>query len=144
MVNYTQENIQKIIQEAYMEFINRDIDLLDVDTNERSLTHRIAVYLEGKFEWYSIDCEYSKNGDDTKVLSSYRWNKTGEVLPDIIVHQRKSENNLLVIEWKKNNEWDDRDKLQAYKTDLWYKYAILCKFPKKPDIAKIHEYIIFI
>lgn len=50
MVNYTQENIQKIIQEAYMEFINRDIDLLDVDTNERSLTHRIAVYLEGKFE----------------------------------------------------------------------------------------------
>jgi len=144
MVIYSQENIQKILHNAYIEFINNDKDLLDVDANERSLTHRIAVYLERKFEWYSVDCEYSKNGNHTKVLSSYNWNKTGVVLPDIIVHERRTSNNLLVIEWKKNEEWNDRNKLKAYKMDLWYQFAVLLKFPRNPEMSKLNEYIIFI
>lgn len=114
--------------------------------NERSLTHRLAVYLENLFpEWY-VDCEYNKLWDDTKkihVPCEYEENwRTDDlnwrtVYPDIIVHKRWwfwKENNLIVIEAKKSNNsnWREKDvcKLSAYKTDskYCYQYAFFIDF----------------
>lgn len=141
----TQDYILTILTEAYQTFLERDIHLINVNTNERSLTHRIAVYLEWRFpQNYSVDCEYSRNGNDIKVLPSYRGNRTGEVLPDIIVHERWTINNLLVIEAKKDEDWVDRDKLAAYINDLWYQFAVLMKFPRNLEVENISDNIIFI
>jgi hypothetical protein len=82
-------------------------------------------------------CEYNRNHDDPKRLKlrpeAVRTNDTQAqtVFPDIIVHKRHTDENLLVIEVKKstNNQRDDYDlrKLRAFQQQLRYKYAGLLK-----------------
>lgn len=128
-------------------FIANDDYLLKVDANERSLTHRIAMYLQEQFENYYVDCEFNRNGYEPKELyigeveiNAYDANAV-TVYPDIIVHQRGSnDENLLVIEFKKSSSRIDRakdfNKLHAYKNDLDYKYALFIELgTRKIDSA---------
>jgi hypothetical protein len=54
------------------------------------------------------------------------------VVPDIIIHQRKSDNNLLAIEIKKTttkeNRFKDHAKLEAFRGQLGYKYTLFIDF----------------
>ena len=116
-VDYTFEQIVDKVNEALNEFYTEDSDLLDRDVNERSITHRFAVYLEQFFpEWdYHIDCEYNRNyrepkylglePEDIKFLNNNLQSNDTEartVYPDIIIHRRNyNDQNLLVIEAKK-------------------------------------------
>ena len=55
----------------------------------------------------------------------------GTVYPDVIIHQRGSEeHNLLVIEAKKSgNSGDgDRQKVRAYMRHLGYEYGLFLRF----------------
>lgn len=117
------------------QFIARDRYLLEVNANERSLTHRIGMYLQAQFEHYDVDCEFNRDGHDPKELNigteetSVYDEHAMTVYPDIIVHHRGSNNdNLLVIEFKKTSSrvgsGKDVIKLEAYKTDLHYRYAL--------------------
>jgi len=121
--------------DALREFIARDSYLLEVNANERSITHRIGMYLQTQFEQHDVDCEFNRDGHDPKELyigrdeiSVYDDNAV-TVYPDIIVHNREgNDDNLLVIEFKKSsskvNHGKDITKLHAYKRDLHYKYAL--------------------
>ncbi|KTA75239.1 MULTISPECIES: hypothetical protein [Aeromonas] len=117
------------------QFIARDRYLLEVNANERSLTHRIGMYLQAQFEYYDVDCEFNRDGHDPKELyigtedTDVFDDNAMTVYPDVIVHRRGSnDDNLLVIEFKKSSSrvgsGKDMTKLHAYKTDLHYRYAL--------------------
>lgn len=129
------------ILRAYRMLFTRDSHLLVADANERSITHRLAIYIQNEFPEYDIDCEYNRNGLTPKRLDSFKKqiennDSTGSsVFPDIIVHHRGTNDNFIVIEAKKSstnllhqdggNCLCDNCKLRAYKIDLSYKYALV-------------------
>ena len=126
----------KIIR-AFWLLLEIDKHLFIVDANERSLTHRLAMYLQSEFPDYHVDCEYNRNGIDPKQLPYFKKQIPTDdtnaltVYPDIIVHHRGTENNFIVIEAKKttNGNRDDIKKLRAYKDELNYSYAYFVLFP---------------
>jgi hypothetical protein len=153
---------QKVLQ-AFEAFIKDEFDLLKVNANERSLTHRLAIHVEREFPDYHVDCEYNRQGQCPKKLDEFRKtidsdDTTGvTVYPDIIVHRRGTKTNFIVIEAKtsKHNEACeapigvcacDRCKLRAYKHDLGYQHAFYVVFPVGHELRtftldKIEQYI---
>jgi len=131
--------------------------LLKIDANERSITHKLAIYMEQTFgKNYDVDCEYNRNIGDVKRIEMIESKLYGlsnyevinqdkifkdelverSVFPDIIVHKRGSlKNNLLIIEVKKStssvSENYDIEKLKCYtdpNNNLNYKYGVFIKF----------------
>jgi hypothetical protein len=155
----TKKLIIEKIHRAYSTFLSRDIYLLNVNANERSITHKFAEYLQREFSDWNVDCEYNKNLYDEKTVTvwerrrnellltleseiSKKQRSTIEkvldggisVYPDIIIHHRGTNDNLVVIEAKKSNFAgidDDEEKLRAYITDqgLMYQCAFKVTFP---------------
>jgi len=85
-----------------------DSFLLVADTNERAISHRLAIYLQSLFEGLEVDCEYNRHGMKVKKIElpndDINWDDTEAktVFPDIIIHKRNTDRyNLLVIEIKK-------------------------------------------
>lgn len=118
------------LEKALSKLIENDEFLLICDANERSISHRLAVYLEQEFDGWDIDCEYNRNLDSPKRLNLESMDSESAdidvrtVFPDIIIHQRGTNNNLLVIEMKKTTSSvsDDFDfeKLAGFKKQLGY------------------------
>lgn len=132
------EHVVEKIRAAYSRLILKDDHLFKVDANERSITHKLAEYIQSGFPGWHVDCEYNRNGTDTKRLDTFK--KTIEsndtnavsVYPDIIIHHRDTKDNLVVIEAKKSSntgEDFDKEKLRAYKNDLGYMFAYKIAFP---------------
>jgi len=104
------------VRKALDKLLRMDTQLIDLDVNERSISHKLAEYLQKEFNEYNVDCEYNRHlnlikrikipsgdvyGDDTEAKT---------IFPDIIIHKRNSdENNLLVIEIKKSNNSINRE-----------------------------------
>jgi|SRR5882724_60995 len=127
--------IETALNRAIDKFVECDKHLLAADANERSMCHRIAVYLEQETPGYDIDCEYNRDGFDVKRLElAQRHTSTDNdeavtVFPDIIVHRRGNNNdNLLVVEMKKAAAGTDiaydRHKLRAFRRELKYTWAV--------------------
>jgi hypothetical protein len=102
-----------------------DLFLLIYDVHERTIAHRLAVYLEHKFAGFHVDCEYNNDLDsETGRKQVYYPNSSSGTgaYPDIIVHHRGlngPNHNLLAIEIKKKSfaatDIDhDREKLCSY------------------------------
>jgi hypothetical protein len=131
------DDIWTALREATDRFLRRDEWLLEANVHERSITHKFAEHLQPLFEPWDVDCEYNRDGlDDAKSLPLDLWrqrirgNDSDSVFPDIIVHRRNTNQNLLVIEAKKigaNNVDQDMRKLRAYMTHqpLAYVYGAL-------------------
>lgn len=142
--------IKENIYTAYQQLLLNDQHLLSVDANERSITHKLAEYLQAKFPDWNVDCEFNRNGQDAKNLSPFVKKTNSDntdavsVYPDIIVHHRGTSENLIVIEAKKSNSRDedmDNQKLCAYKKDLGYTYAYKIMFPIGSKAIDIPNYI---
>lgn len=126
------------IQLALEILLELDKFLLENDVHERTIAHRLAIYLEWLFPKWHIDCEYNLHGIHIKELPDIRDcdvdKKTDRVLPDIIIHKRNSDKNLLVIEIKKDKESAcDIKKLELFtKENGKYKYrlGLFIKFNK--------------
>jgi hypothetical protein len=133
--------VRKIIKEALAASLGKlilvDNEILLNDINERSISHRLANYLEPHFPGWNVDCEYNRNHDEIKRLQIQRRNIESDdtqattVFPDIIIHRRGKDDNLVVIEMKKTtsqeNDTYDIGKLNAFKKQLGYKFAIFVK-----------------
>ncbi|MGC9972491.1 MAG: hypothetical protein ABSE56_18055 [Bryobacteraceae bacterium] len=125
-------DIEGRLLRAKATFLNLDRDLLAVNANERSMTHKFAEHLQREFPGWNVDCEYNRNGEFPKVLRcrlNERVSPDDEyghtVFPDIIVHRRRVRKSLLVLEAKTSGNSDERDreKLEAFKTDENYTYS---------------------
>jgi hypothetical protein len=99
-------------------FLDKEHSLLKADANERSLTHKLAEYLQKVFPELHVDCEYNRLGAKVKRLPQAQRSRTDDtegrtIFPDIIVHRRGKKKNLLAIEVKKstNRQRGDDEKL---------------------------------
>jgi len=151
-MTYTLEQIKQKIKCALDQLWQSDKHLLKNNVNERSITHKLAIYIESEFEGYRVDCEYNRNGPNIKIYREIveQINRSGikandtkakTAFPDIIVHKRGNNNdNLLVIEVKKlrgdatqTNSVDevDKKKLKAFthENQLKYKYGLALQIP---------------
>ena len=140
MEHYGKEDIGWKLQRALDKLRLYDAYLLESDCNERSITHRLAIFLQQEFDGWDVDCEYNRNIDSRDLIKRLRPcsepvqvddTHAKTVYPDIIVHHRETGDNLLVIEVKKStnpeNQERDNEKLRAFKEQLGYCYAIfLC------------------
>jgi hypothetical protein len=129
------ESIDVRLKKALHRLLTNDYYLLEKDVNERTISSRLAMYLQAVFRDWHVDCEYNKNHDVRKTLNilSKKMVPVGDteartVYPDIIVHQRATDLNLLVIEIKKTTSVEgtdfDKRKLSAFKDELGYHYAV--------------------
>ena len=149
-------DVREKIFRAYRRVVARDAHLLTIDANERSITHRFAIYIEHEFPEFNVDCEYNRKGVDVKRLPSFGIDPrtVGQgvnLYPDIIVHHRGTDNNLVAVEAKpssKNKDCQkqtqgqcscDRCKLRAYKADLGYVYAFYAVFPIGAQLEKLTD-----
>jgi len=102
---YTAEEIKKKSKIALGVLLKSDSFLLEESVNERTITHKLAEYLQIQFPDWNVDCEYNRKGIEMKKLEGInecgKHIATNRVFPDIIVHRRNSDENLLVIEFKK-------------------------------------------
>jgi hypothetical protein len=140
------EEVRQAVSVALERVKDEDTDLLRYDVNERSITHRLAVYLDDEIdsEW-DVDVEYNRVGEDEvskSVSMEYLKSKIPDdvdpedldaktVYPDVIVHNRGERyENLLVIEAKKSGRSGeyDREKLTAYKEELRYEHGVFVIF----------------
>jgi len=135
---------------AVQQLLDRDGFLLARDVNERSITHRLAMYLAEEFPAWDVDCEYNRDGHDPKELNlggpdpNRRDTEAKTVYPDIIVHTRGEQDNLLVIEVKKSSSrigrGNDFEKLRAYRHELQYRHALYIEFlvgNGQADVAQV-------
>ena len=145
----TFQEIEQKIKNALLFFYKEDSYLIDNNVHERSLTFRCGIYLQNEFPNWKVDCEYNKNCQTfqyNKLLSArcdkepkFNCKECGDhrkctVFPDIIIHQRGPDKNLLVIEAKCNASVsqiaEDEEKLQAYLDEptLCYQYGLFINF----------------
>lgn len=101
-----------------LNFAEKERNLLEANVNERSLTHKLAEYLQTVFPGWSVDCEYNRLGQMVKRLPPPERSNSDDteertIFPDIIVHKRGTNQNLLVVEAKKttNRLTGDKEKL---------------------------------
>lgn len=117
--------------------ISKDSDLFNFEVNERTVTQRLALYLERAFKPLGLglkaDCEYNRmwveSGEGEHNLTKKYPQLSGlkpnvedsdgvTVFPDVIVHLRgKQFANVLVIEAKRNapvGAVPDNDRIKLY------------------------------
>lgn len=135
------EVIRKL-HSAYCRLLRNDFALLELNANERSITHKLAEYLQSEFQEWHVDCEYNRKGKLPKRLIGIKENVSTDdtcgktVFPDIIVHHRGTNDNLLVIEAKKRGTAHgsaDEEKLKAYIAEHGYRFAFAVVFPVGPE-----------
>lgn len=134
--NYSMEEVKKGVEICLGIFFRNDSFLLQNNANERSVSHKLAEYLQKQFSDWNVDCEYNRKGLDKKILEGIRecseQKETDRVLPDIIIHRRNTNDNLLVVEIKiKNDDSCDIEKLKKFTSsegEFRYKLGLFIKF----------------
>lgn len=119
----------------------KDGQLLTINASEQAIAAKLAQYLQPHFPNHDVDVEYNRMGDRPKRVT---WSeKLDEVYPDIIVHVRMTDTNILAIELKKdsNPEKKDKDilKLKAYRRELGYVHALFVRLGVGEDSGTISE-----
>jgi hypothetical protein len=132
-MEYRAEEVGERLEGALQRLLEYDSYLLEQNLNERSISHKLAVHLGDEFPEWDVDCEYNREFDRVKRVDievpdpSADDTEAKTVYPDIIIHQRNEEDNLLVVEVKKSNNTDSGDydirKLEAFQRDLNYRNA---------------------
>ena len=142
------DEVKQKVSNAVQRLFEEDHLLLEIDANERSISHRLAAYLQEEFLDWDVDCEYNRKGHaEIKRLNlpietvSSDDTEARTVFPDIVVHRRGTSDNLLVVEVKKTtsriSSKRDLQKLRAFREQLGYQYALFLKFATgKPEVSE--------
>jgi hypothetical protein len=147
----TQEQLEAPVRAACDRLERDDRVLFERDVNERSFSHKFAMYLQAEVdswgEGWDVDCEFNRSIDQPRGIKMLDLptglaHKLGDVtpvndidartvFPDVIVHRRGPGVNLLVVEVKKTTatpediDFDWKHKLREYVKTLKYKAAVL-------------------
>ena len=146
----SQAQLEAAVRAACDRLVKNEQPLFTRDINERTLTHKFAMYLQAEVDsWgeaWDVDCEFNRSiaqPKDMKTLDlpARLAHKLGEVtpvddvhartvFPDVIVHRRGTVENLLVVEVKKTTaspkdiDFDWKHKLPEYAKTLKYQAAV--------------------
>ena len=146
--------VKHAVNEALRLFYLNDLYLIRHDVHECALTFRLGLYLQQLFSGWDVDCEFNRNcvvGNDPKRVHGWRNGDRSmkNIFPDIIIHRRGTECNLLVIEAKKKNaenqdKIDDTAKVGACieEETLCYRYGLFLEF--KTSLEKTLDASVFI
>ncbi|WP_267642073.1 hypothetical protein [Haloarchaeobius amylolyticus] len=160
----TSSAVESAVARSLNKLLDGDGDrkLLVNDANERSISHRLAMYLEQEVEAfemdYDVDVEYNRvtkeNGATVDSKKRVRYDKLPDecqgrkievddtnaqtVFPDIVVHKRgSSDHNLLVIEIKKTSSSDsgkcDKEKIKRFRADIGYENGLFLRLKVGDD-----------
>ena len=137
-----ERRVREVMDIVLARLIAEDVDLLALDVNERTLTAKLADYMQELLPEWTVDPEYNRIRDQVKqVQLDGKW---VTVIPDVIAHRRNSGDNLLVLEAKKigniEAEAYDRRKIRALKEQQHYNYAVFLRLrtgPENPGIESI-------
>ena len=124
--------IKNVVKKSVKRIFENDFILLKNNTHEQDISHRLAHYMENSlnnYSWFrqsqlSVDVEYNRDIADTKKIDNENCR------PDIIIHERLThKNNVIVIEIKKDSEYDrvDFERLKKFtkiSEENPYKYQI--------------------
>ncbi|GIU70712.1 MAG: hypothetical protein KatS3mg003_0191 [Candidatus Nitrosocaldaceae archaeon] len=125
------KEIKDRVKIALRILFKNDSFLLEHDVHEISIAHKLAEYLQILFPDWNVDLEYNRRGKEQK-----RTHDRNELIrPDIIIHKRGKQDNLLVIESKKYNNCSDEDIMKLeYLTNqnnkYKYKLGLFIRFGK--------------
>jgi len=143
----TEKRILHLLEYSLKNLIENDNELIDRNLKEESINHKLAMYLEKyiteskinileSFPKLSVDIEYNKNNEKCK----YAINSNKRMIPDILIHERKTnDNNLVAIECKKIHlNKEDKEKLKNYKKEpYFYEHSIAIEYkPKNKKLKK--------
>lgn len=112
---------------AVSDFYKNDFELINLDCSERCMMFRIGLYLNKyiesdiRFDGFSVDCEYNRKMDKIKSIENKH------IIPDILIHERNSDCNLVVLELKKCGGLISYDKVKLRTltdSNSSYSYAI--------------------
>jgi hypothetical protein len=153
----------EVLVRAALDDLKNEKLLFALHANERSITHRLAVYLEEPFTGWNVDCEYSRIGEDRSVykrlLLPSAENVThfdmdgSRVYPDIVIHHRgqnQPSDNLLVIEakteWSNVSDEQDFQKLAAFTGKypveqlVKYRFGLFLKFDESGEAVRFNPF----
>lgn len=125
----TRDEATTLVNTALDQLIQHDSQLLDLKACERALHFKIAYYMAQSQiiqPPLTLDCEYNRHLRNEKFLWLHGRQRPSKVFPDILVHERNSdENNMLVLEIKRPGQRleHDQNKLQAFVEQLHYHHA---------------------
>jgi len=130
------EEVKKHVNKALKQLLEKDIFLLQNNLNERTISHKLAEYLQGEFPDWNVDREYNRKFEKIKKLhpEDIKSDDTDArtVYPDIIIHHRNTDDNLLIIEIKKNASESDKendiDKIRGFIEEYKYSYGLFIDF----------------
>jgi hypothetical protein len=130
-----ERRVREAIETVLARLVEQDADLFTLDVHERTITAKLADYIQELFPEWHVDPEYNRIRDAVKrVLIDGAWEI---VVPDVIAHRRNSGDNLLVIEAKKVGDQEaeayDRRKLIALKEQQHYRYAVFLRLRTGQD-----------
>ena len=156
-MSYSKVEIENILRVSLDELYEKDSEIIfkSYDLHERSITHRLALYLEKHFidKGYVVDVEFNRMlnnyGEDVigneigKRLDFEKYGKdSSNVYPDIIVHKRKTTENLLEIEvkmeWKNSKKDFDLIKINEYISQLDYEFGVYLELAENRKDCKIN------
>jgi len=140
MYQPSEKEIIRRVKIAIGILFKNDCYLLESGVHERTISHKLAEYLQIQFPDWNVDCEYNKKGIDTKRQDHKL------VYPDIIVHHRDTNENLLIIEIKSNRKYCKKDiekikKFISPQYDFNYNVGLFIQFNrrKEPEIQSYSE-----
>jgi hypothetical protein len=132
-------DLRRTLEKAVSRLLDQDQSLFALDVHERTIASTLASYLRSMcHNSWDVDVEYNKDGHNPKRVnleacrSRRRGRRTGRVCPDLIVHKRNTDTNLLIVEIKKSTSSGSGEydicKIAAYRRDLGYTYGAFLEF----------------
>jgi hypothetical protein len=115
--------VKSAVVKEVEDLLVREVALIAIGAHEQAICHRLAIGLEPWFDTFNIDCEYNRM--ESKIKRVILDKKKRIVKPDILVHERLYNDNLLAVEAKatSNPEWEDEPlRLKALTEDPDFRY----------------------
>lgn len=150
------KEVKSHVEKALNLLLEQDKFLLLNNLNERTISHKLAEYLQREFSSWNVDCEYNRNFDRIKKIEIKRMRcqevrkddtDAKTVYPDIIIHHRYTEENLLVIEVKKNASYSDKEndgnKIGSFMDEFNYSYGLFIDLITRTEEAGIKQILWF-
>ena len=145
--------LDKVYELDYHLILNNAVNSVGKDEHhhvgERSILFRFAHYLQNlldeypQFDEYNLDCEYNRNGSETKNLPSF----PNGTYPDVILHKRGSnDDNILIIEFKtywNTDQTQDFKKIDEFTNEsgkYHFKIGMAIRIDKLRKDVRIHYF----
>lgn len=71
-MSFTKNEIEGIVKCCLQTLRRLDKILLDINVNERTITHKLAEYLQQHLPEFNVDCEYNRYQDYKKRIRNLK------------------------------------------------------------------------